>query len=307
MKSINSFIPTLSIFLFCTLLIGHSTITAQTSSVNDSFIAVEFQDGSPEAGEFFFNQLNFESQKFASLQTGDVSVDAIVGFGKQGTNEGYYAILLKGGELQTARLGIGMNEVEEGHLMGEVDLEIDREESLVATLELSHYTDSNTLFYRWPSENGESGVISLRRESGPIQIGQKFPEIQVTSLGGKSVGLSDFEGKYVVINWWASFCAPCIVEMPGLNQLVQNYGDRNDLDFLAIAWDDADRITSFLERREFLFKQTITTDEVTSIFGESFPRHVIIDPDGDVIFDKRGGHKDVHLELEAFLKNHISL
>jgi len=155
--------------------------------------------------------------------------------------------------------------------------------------------------------NGEAGMINLRRESGPIQVGQKLPEIQVTSLDGKSVGLSDFEGKYVVINWWASFCVPCIVEMPGLNHLVKNYGDRNDLEFLAIAWDGIDRINQFLETREFLFTQTITTDEVTSIFWESFPRHVIVDPDGEVIFDKRGGHKDVHLELEAFLKNHISL
>jgi len=148
MNIISSFIPVLSIFLVWVLVFGHSTVTAQTSSANDSYIAVEFQGGSPEAGEFFFNQLNFESQKFASLKTGDYAIDAIVGFGKQGANEGYYAILLKVGELQTARLGFGIIEVEEGHLMAELDLEIDREESLVATLELSHYTDSNTLFYR---------------------------------------------------------------------------------------------------------------------------------------------------------------
>lgn len=307
MKKISLLILTLSIFLFCTLLFSHSTITAQTSSANDSFIAVEFQDGSPEVGEFFFNQVNFESQKYASLQTGDGSIDAIVGIAKQGVTEGYYALLLEDGELLTAQFGFRMNEVEEDHLMAEVDLEFNRKETFIATLELSHYTNSNTLFYRWPSKNGESGVISLRRESGPIQVGQKLPEIQVTTLDGNSVSLSDFEGKYVVINWWASFCAPCIVEMPGLNELVQNYGDRNDLNFLAISWDDTDRINSFLERREFLFKQTITTAEVTSIFGESFPRHVIIDPDGEVIYDKRGGHKNIHLELEAFLKSHISL
>ncbi len=307
MKSICSLVPSLSTFLFCTLLFSHSTITAQVPSANDSFSAVAFQEGSPEAGELFFNQVNLESLKFASLQTGDDSIDAIVGIGRQGASEGYYAILLKGGELQSARLGLGMNEVEEGHLMGEVDLEISRDESLFAALELSHYTDSKTLFYRWLSENGENGGTSLRRESGPVQVGQKLPEIQVNSMGGKSVSLSDFDGKYVVINWWASFCAPCIVEMPGLNKLVQDYGHRNDLEFLAIAWDDADRISTFLEQREFLFTQTITTEEVTSIFGESFPRHVIIDPDRVVIFDKRGGHEDVHLELEAFLKNHIRL
>jgi len=307
MKSICSFILSLSTFLFSTLLISHSTITAQTPSANDSYIAVEFQDGSPEIGEPFFKKVNLESSKFASLQTGNDSIDAIVGVGSQGETEGYYVILLKDGELHSARLGLGMNEVEEGHLMAEVDLEISREESLVATLEVSHYTESNTLFYRWPAENGENGVIRLRRESGPIQVGQKLPEIQVHSLEGTSVSLSDFEGKYVVINWWASFCAPCIVEMPGLNQLVQDYVHRNDLEFLAIAWDDVERISSFLERREFLFKQTITTTEVTSIFGESFPRHVIIDPDGDVIFDKLGGHKDVHLEIERFLYEFLSL
>lgn len=270
-------------------------------------MAVEFQDGSPEAVAFFFDHMNLESIKFASLQTGIDSIDAIVGIGKRGGIEGYYVMLLKNGEIRTAQLGVGMNRVEEGHVTAEVDLAISSDESLVATLELSHYTDSNTLFYRWPSENGEAGIITIRRESGPIQIGQKLPEFHVTSLDGKSVALSDFEGKYVVINWWASFCAPCIIEMPGLNQLVEKYGDRNDLEFLAIAWDDVDRIITFLKQREFLFTQTITNEEVTSIFEESFPRHVIIDPDGKVIFDKRGGHADIHLELEAFLKNHISL
>lgn len=307
MKSSCSFIPPLSSFLFCAIFFTHSILTAQTASVNNSFIAVEFQDGSPEVGEQFFNRVNLESLKFAFLQTGNDSIDVIVGIGRQDTNEGYYAMALKDGELQTARLGLGMNEVQGGHLMADVDLGISREESLVATLELSHYTDSNTLFYRWPTENGGNGSISLRRENSPIQVGKKFPKIQVHSLDGTSVSLSDSEGKYVVINWWSSFCGPCIVEMPGLNQLVKKYGDRNDLEFLAIAWDDANRINSFLERRKFLFKQTITTNKVTSIFGESFPRHVIIDPDGEVIFDKSGGHKDVHLEIEGVLKNHIPL
>ena len=210
----------------------------------------------------------------------------------EGTRQAYYVILLEDSELRSARLGLNMNE--EGYSIIDINFEINREEKVI-TLELSHFHDSNTLFYRWPAENGEHGIITMIRTCSPIQVGQQLPEMQVKSLDGEVISLSEFAGKYVVINWWARFCAPCIIEMPGLNELVQKYDNRNDLEFLAIGWDDSELIRKFLETREFLFKHTTTTEEVTLILEESFPRHVIIDPDGVVIFDKRGGHKDVHL------------
>src|SRR5690606_21560333 len=71
--------------------------------------------------------------------------------------------------------------------------------------------------YQWRHENGRSKVASVQFIDLPIQENKPMPNFSVKALDGKPVSLDDFKGKFLVINWWATTCAPCIVEMPGLN------------------------------------------------------------------------------------------
>ena len=61
-------------------------------------------------------------------------------------------------------------------------------------------------------------------ESFALQTGTEAPPFSLTSLGGDGVDLSSYRGKVVVLNFWATWCAPCVAEMPSLERLHRALG-----------------------------------------------------------------------------------
>ena len=73
-------------------------------------------------------------------------------------------------------------------------------------------------------------------ERNVVKLGELAPNFQLPDLNGRLVTLSDFRGKVVLLNFWATWCGPCRVEMPTMEQL---YGTflRKDLEILAVSID----------------------------------------------------------------------
>ena len=68
--------------------------------------------------------------------------------------------------------------------------------------------------------------------------GKPAPDFELKSLEGKTVRLSDYHGKAVLLNFWATYCGPCKVEMPWLVELQKQYGPEG-LQIVGVAMDDA--------------------------------------------------------------------
>ena len=88
------------------------------------------------------------------------------------------------------------------------------------------------------------GVYKSRRSSGQTKTsetsmkGQLAPDFALQSLDGKTVHLSDFRGKAVLLNFWATWCQPCKIEMPWFAELQNHYASEG-LQVVGIAMDDA--------------------------------------------------------------------
>jgi len=88
------------------------------------------------------------------------------------------------------------------------------------------------------------GVQRARRNSGrvtnvvPSLKGETAPDFTLDSLDGKTVHLSDFRGKGVLLNFWATWCQPCKIEMPWFAELQKQYGPQG-LQIVGVAMDDA--------------------------------------------------------------------
>lgn len=82
--------------------------------------------------------------------------------------------------------------------------------------------------YREASKTGQPGVIS---------VGQQAPDFTIKDENGKQVKLSDFRGKLVFLNFWATWCAPCIEEMPEMDTLNQKFKDRK-FQMMAVSVDN---------------------------------------------------------------------
>ena len=88
--------------------------------------------------------------------------------------------------------------------------------------------------------------------SGPIAKGDAYRDFTATLTDGSEFTLSDHEGKVILLNFWATWCGPCVGEMPAFEKLQETYGE--DLVLLAVnSGEDEGTVTSFLEKNGYTF------------------------------------------------------
>lgn len=119
------------------------------------------------------------------------------------------------------------------------------------------------------------------------------PNFTVYDLDGNEVNLTDFFGKPIIVNFWASWCGPCKMEMPDFNEAYQTY--KNDITFLMVNMTDGSRETvekasTFIEESGYTFPVYYDTEYGAAITYSvsSLPTTYFIDADGYLIAHARG-------------------
>ena len=114
------------------------------------------------------------------------------------------------------------------------------------------------------------------------------PDFTVTDAAGNEVSLSDFLGKPVILNFWASWCGPCKLEMPDFDEACKEYGDR--IHFVMVNLTDGyqetvDTATAFLETKDYTFPVYFDTAQEGAIrYGVSaVPVTYFIDAEGNFV------------------------
>ncbi|MDP2365489.1 MAG: TlpA disulfide reductase family protein, partial [Ignavibacteria bacterium] len=141
-----------------------------------------------------------------------------------------------------------------------------------------------------------------------IQIGQKVPDITIINLhnykdaNGKpstTAKLSDFKGKLLILDFWATWCSPCVAMIPKMDSLQKSFGDK--IQFLSITYQAQEEVMPFLEKFEKQhgkhFDLPVVTDskELHKLFPHTtLPHYVWIDGNGVVkaITESKEIHKE---------------
>lgn len=116
-----------------------------------------------------------------------------------------------------------------------------------------------------------------------VVAGDSAPEFNITTETGRTVSLNNFGGKVLVLNFWASWCPPCVGETPSLSQFAQQYADKGVV-VLGISVDkDEKAYKAFLQRFRpaFLTAREFKTHEDYGTF--MYPETYIIDAKGRVL------------------------
>jgi len=110
-------------------------------------------------------------------------------------------------------------------------------------------------------------------------------------LDGENLDFRSLKGKTVFINLWATWCAPCIAEMPSIHNLYETYADNEDLVFVMIALEnDKQKVKKFIDKKEYKFPVYFPINsQIPKVYkSQSIPTTFVLDSKGYIDYKKIG-------------------
>ena len=151
-------------------------------------------------------------------------------------------------------------------------------------------------------------VVLEGQRPRPAGQGHAAPDFRLEKFGGGEVRLADLRGKTVMLDFWATWCGPCIAEFPSLKSVTDRFGKDDRVVFLSLSLDkDLKTVSEFLDKRKDhpdtiqAFLGPWSDDSVTKDYGvEAIPAIFLVGPDGKILArDLRGD--DVGARLTGVL------
>jgi thiol-disulfide isomerase/thioredoxin len=119
----------------------------------------------------------------------------------------------------------------------------------------------------------------------PVKDRKPAPEFSLKDSGGKMVKLSDYKGQVVLLNFWATWCGPCKIEIPWFKEFETTYKNKG-FSVLGVAMDDEgwEIVKPYIEAQKINYRTLLGTEEVGALYGgvESLPTSFVIDREGKI-------------------------
>ena len=142
-------------------------------------------------------------------------------------------------------------------------------------------------------ESADNKPVMQKASNAPIKVGSQRPGFSLPDQEGVTHQLSEWDGKVMVINFWATWCPPCRKETPAFVELQDQYGEQG-LQFIGVAIDEKDNVENFADTYGVNYPMLLGDLEAINIsksYGNRFgtlPYTVIVDRQGKISFIQRG-------------------
>ena len=133
----------------------------------------------------------------------------------------------------------------------------------------------------------------LAGTAGEVKVGDVLREATLDGLNGKTKKFSDFKGKPLIINVWASWCGPCRAEMGSLEMLAQRYNGKQ-INIIGISTDDyRNKAETFIKQEKLSFENFLDSKLLLEnmLGANTLPLTILVDANGRVLAKIRGAHE----------------
>lgn len=141
---------------------------------------------------------------------------------------------------------------------------------------------------------------SFNKGKESLRVGIPFTDFTLTSHTGESIRLSSYKGKYVLLDFWGSWCGPCINEIPHIKEIWKRYGSREDFELIGMALEyDENKWRDAIEKHSMEWTHVNMSSEkdrlkaVNTIHGiYIYPSLILLDPDGKILAIQLGSNSE---------------
>ncbi|GAC1449808.1 MAG: hypothetical protein NVSMB9_33870 [Isosphaeraceae bacterium] len=164
----------------------------------------------------------------------------------------------------------------------------------------------------WVLDDGELLIAQRTLETGvlgDVEVGDPAPPLAAKTLDGKSLKLEDYRGRYVLLDYWATWCTPCVAELPDLKEVHAAFGNDKRFVMIGLSLDEeTDAPRKFVTERGIPWVQVSlgsgSDNSVARDYGvQSIPATFLIGPDGKVIAKGMRGKQIKEVVARALGKN----
>ena len=136
----------------------------------------------------------------------------------------------------------------------------------------------------------KTGIIKPKTEVKAENVIKANYDFTLVSMEGKTVPFDDFKNKVVFMNFWATWCPPCIAEMPEIQNLYEDYKNNENVAFVMVNLDeDVSKAKSFLEKKDFDFPVFKLASALPNVYeSQSIPTTFVISPEGNIVSTHKG-------------------
>ncbi|MEJ7779251.1 MAG: TlpA disulfide reductase family protein [Daejeonella sp.] len=137
-----------------------------------------------------------------------------------------------------------------------------------------------------------------------VSSAETMEDMVLEDKEGKIIRLSDLKGKAVFINFWATWCPPCIAEMPSIDKLSQKFKDKSNVVFLMVDMDaNMKKSQKFMQKNGYNLNVYAPASQISpAYFAGALPTTLLFDKSGKLVFKHEGGADYGNAEFEKFLE-----
>ncbi len=149
------------------------------------------------------------------------------------------------------------------------------------------------------AQKSQSGKVNAAARKKGAE--NRAPDFTVTTLDGRQLSLSALRGKVVLLNFWASWCPPCLKELPHLERIYQKYKNQGALVVGMNVENNRspEEIKKFVDNQGLNFPIAIASSEILSQYGISpIPHSFFIDKAGNIADQMKGYGRGAEVEME---------